>query len=110
MIQIKEHTVSKVLVFVLSFTLIVPLFVKSYHLFEDHKHEVCETPFTNHFHEFEIDCEFYDFTLNTNYFQTSASLEISKVDELYKPIFSEYHFCSDYQLLHFSLRAPPLSV
>ena len=107
MIQIKEHIVSKVLVFVLSITLIVPLFVKSYHLFEDHKHEVCETPFTNHFHEFEIDCEFYDFILKTNFYESLASIDILEVDELYKPIFSLYHFISDYQQLQFSLRGPP---
>ena len=107
MTQIKEHIGSKILVLVLSITLVIPLFVKSYHLVEDHKHEVCKTPFTKHFHEFEIDCEFYDFTLNTHFFSSLASIEIPEVDEIYKSIFSKYHFISDYQQLHFSLRGPP---
>jgi len=108
--QIKEHITSKVLVVILAVILVTPLFVKSYHLFEDHKHEVCKTPNTNHFHEYEIDCEFYDFTLNTNFFQSSASMEIPEVSELHKPILSQYHFISDYQQLQTSLRGPPLSV
>ena len=110
MLQIKEHIASKVLVTILAVILVMPLFVKSYHLFEDHKHEVCKTPFTNHFHEYEIDCEFYDFTLNTNFIQSLTSIEIPEVNELHIPILSQYHFISDYQKLHFSLRGPPLSV
>lgn len=108
--QIKEHITSKVLVVILVAILVTPLFVKSYHLFEDHKHEVCKTPFTNHFHEYEIDCEFYDFTLNTNFFQSLATLEILEVNVINKTINSQYHFISDYQQLQFSLRGPPLSV
>jgi len=109
-VQIKEHIVSKILVVVLAIVLIIPFFVKLNHVFEDHKHEVCKTPFTNHFHEYEIDCDFYNFILNTNFFQSSASIIILEVDELHKPIPSQYYFISDYQQLHFSLRGPPLSV
>lgn len=108
--RIKNHTISKAIVLLLSAILLAPVFVKLNHLFEDHEHEVCITPFTNHFHEYEIDCDFYDFNLNTNFFQSLASIEIPEVDEIYKPILSQYHFISDYQQLQISLRGPPLSV
>ncbi|MBT8394114.1 MAG: hypothetical protein KJN66_04600 [Bacteroidia bacterium] len=108
--QIKNHIISKAIVLLLSVILLAPVFVKLNHLFEDHRHEVCITPFTNHFHEYEIDCVFYDFTLNTNFLQPLASINIPEVDEFHKPIRSQYHFISDYQQLQFSLRGPPLSV
>ena len=107
--RIKDHLIGKILVLTLSITLVLPLFVKLNHLFEDHKHEVCKTPFTNHFHEYEIDCEFYEFTLNTNFYSELDSFEIIKAPEINNSINSRYHFISDYQQLSFSLRGPPLS-
>ena len=110
MVQIKEHIISKVLVVILSITLLTPLFVKLNHLFEDHKHEVCKTPYKNHFHSLELDCDYYDFRLNTNFYQSISSIEIYQDRTIDKAITSKYHFVSDYQQLHFSLRGPPLSV
>ena len=106
----KNHISGKAAVVLLSLILLAPLFVKLNHIFEDHKHEVCITPFTNHFHEYEIDCEFYDFTLNTNFLLSLTSIEIPEVDDVHKTILSQYHFISDYQQLQFSLRGPPISV
>ena len=99
MLQVKKHIASKFLVVLLTIILVAPVFVKSYHIFEDHKHEVCKTPNKTHFHEYEIDCEFYNFKLNTQ-FNLSITSDIT----------SQYYFISDYQQLQFSLRGPPLSV
>ncbi len=108
--RLKDHIISKAIVLLLSVILLAPVLVKLNHLFEDHKHEVCITPFADHYHEFEIDCEFYNFTLNTNFFLSLTTSDIPEVDETHKPILSQYHFISDFQQLQFSLRGPPLSV
>ena len=110
MLEIKEHIASKILVVLLSVVLVVPLFVKLNHIFEDHKHEVCKTPYKTHFHELEIDCEFYDFKMNTEFNCSITSVNISICKEVTQSIISQYHFISDYQQLQFSLRGPPLSV
>lgn len=110
MLQIKEHITSKVLVVLLSFVLVTPLFVKLNHLFEDHEHEICKSPFSNHFHEIEIDCEFYDFKLITEFNFSFSKPEIPVLKEITESIRSQYFFISDYQQLQFSLRGPPLSV
>ena len=110
MLQIKEHIASKVLVVLLSVVLVVPLFVKLNHIFEDHKHEVCKTPNKTHFHEYEIECEFYNFKLNTQFNLSITSVIIPVLKEKTQSITSQYYFISDYQQLQFSLRGPPLSV
>ena len=102
--------VSKVLVVLLTIVLVTPTFVKLNHIFEDHKHEVCKTPNKTHFHELEIDCEFYDFKLNTEFNYSFTSIEIPVLKGLTETIVSQYFFLSDYQQLQFSLRGPPLSV
>ncbi len=110
MLQIKEHMVSKVLVVLLTFVLVTPLFVKLNHIFEDHKHEVCKTPNKTHFHEVEIDCEFYDFKLNTEFNYSFALIDIPVFKDVTQTITSQYFFLSEYQQLQFSLRGPPLTV
>lgn len=110
MLQTKEHIASKIFVVLLTIVLVTPLFVKLNHVFEDHKHEVCKTPYTNHFHELEIGCEFYNFKLNTELNYTFSSIQIPVIKEITQSIISQYHYISDYQQLPFSSRGPPLSV
>ncbi len=110
MLQVKEHFASKILVVILTIVLVSPIFVKLNHIFEDHKHEVCKTPYSNHFHEFEIDCEFYDFRLNTEINNSYTLQCIPVITEISQSIISQYHFVSDFQKLLFSLRGPPQNV
>lgn len=108
--QLKEHIVYRIVTLFLVFTLIVPSFVKLAHAFEDHKHEVCETPQKLHFHDFEIDCEFYKFKLNpqvTYSFDFTISLNNENLTD---EITSQYYFVSDFQKLPFALRGPPCLV
>ena len=105
--RIKGHVISKIVVLILSVTLVLPLFVKLDHIFEDHKHEVCITPFTDHFHEFEINCDFHKFNTVTKYFS-----EYEYRNEEYSEIrnrdsFSKYFLLNSHRHLSFSLRAPP---
>lgn len=108
--RFKYHIFSKALVLLLSVIFLAPVFVKLNHIFEDHKHEICKTPLSNHFHEYEIDCEFYDFTFNTYFYQSLTTSELIKSNIFDKTITSQYFYISDYQKLQFSLRGPPLSV
>ena len=85
----------------------MPSFVKLAHAFENHKHEVCETPQKSHYHELDLDCEFYKFKLSNAFnfqpedFSFSIINQISQVDNLYKS------FYNNLQAKHTSLRGPP---
>ena len=105
--QTKTHIGYKSFIIVLVIALLVPSFVKFSHIFEDHKHEVCKTPQKSHYHEFDVDCEFYKFKLNPQVTTTFDNFVVLKLEENFKSIASQYHFISDYQHLSFSLRGPP---
>lgn len=107
MSKYKENMVFKSLIITIVITLLVPSFVKLAHAFENHKHEICITPQKEHFHEYDIDCEFYKFKTNPQIavvFDYPEDLLIKKISV---PIISQYQFISDYQRLSFSLRGPP---
>ena len=107
MSKYKHSMLFKGLIITLVMALIVPSFVKFAHAFENHKHEICTKPQKTHFHEFDLDCEFYKFKISPqiaitfNYNQNLDILEVTKT------IISQYQFVSDYQRLSFSLRGPP---
>ena len=103
----KEHIVFKSIIIILIITLLVPSVVKLAHVFENHKHEVCKNPQKTHFHEFDLDCEFYLFKLNPQTPFTNVYIGVKEFCDDFKPIISQYHFVSDYQHLAFSLRGPP---
>ena len=106
--QIKGHIICKFIVLTLSITLVLPLFVKLNHLLEDHKHEVCITPFANHFHEFEVDCDFDKFNTVTKYFFEYEYLNEEILEINNRDSFSNYFLLNSHRQLSFSLRAPPI--
>ncbi|AUC83645.1 hypothetical protein CW733_03880 [Lacinutrix sp. Bg11-31] len=91
----------------LLFAVVLPSVVKFAHIFENHKHEVCTNPSDSHFHEVEVDCEFYKFKLNTVFAFEAIPSEVIIVENNHKITKSQYHFISDFQRLPFSLRGPP---
>ncbi|WP_246067737.1 hypothetical protein [Changchengzhania lutea] len=106
----KEHIAFKTVTVLLILTLLVPSAVKFSHIFANHKHEVCLGEQTTHLHEFDLDCEFYKFKLNTAY-----TFEVLTVDFLSRikstePIASQYFFISKFQRLQTALRGPPALV
>ena len=101
------HIVTKSIIMLLLVTIVLPSVIKFVHIFEDHKHEVCTNQSDTHFHEVEIDCEFYKFNLNTIISFISSSSEIIIPEVNYKITTSQYLFVSDFQRLPFSLRGPP---
>lgn len=108
--QLKEHIIFKLIMLTLVFSLLVPSFVKLAHTFEDHKHEACKTPQKLHFHDFEVDCEFYKFKLNKHFLSTYIFEEPTTISIGSELLVSEYlHY--NYNLpLYKYLRGPPVLV
>lgn len=107
MSRYKESIIFRSLIITLVITLLVPSFVKLAHAFEDHKHEICITPQKEHFHEFDIDCEFYKFKTSPQIAISFDYFENLDIKTTTAKIISQYQFISDYQRLSFSLRGPP---
>ena len=107
MTKIKAHIGFKISLVVLLIALLVPSFVKLAHAFEMHKHEVCKAPQKSHYHELDLDCEFYKFKLSNalsfqpDEFSLLAINQIFEVDNFYKS------FYNNSQINKPSLRGPP---
>jgi hypothetical protein len=89
--------------------LVLPAVVKFSHLFAHHKHEVCLGENQSHFHELDMDCEFYKF--NINHYTTLINFEFIPLEVVdnQEIIDTKYLFLSTFQKLHFSLRGPPFN-
>ena len=105
-----QHIIIKPLAFLLVFAVLLPAAVKFNHVFEDHKHDVCNEHTTSHIHAIDLDCEFYKFNLNTQYFSSSEFNQISIEENFLKIDNVFYNFIKNYQQLSFSLRGPPFLV
>lgn len=107
MFKSKNHIINVLCSAILIFALLAPTYAKFSHLFQGHKHELCENPQTSHFHELDTDCEFYKFKLSTQFSISFGDISFLENKILSQKIKSQYHFISDYQRLHYSLRGPP---
>jgi len=88
-------------------TLLLPTAVKAVHMFEHHKHVVCNGSTSTHFHKVDLDCEFQKFQLKQPF--TISYLHIDLFIPLDIPVknVSKYFYIDEYQRLPFSLRGPP---
>jgi hypothetical protein len=103
-----QHIGFKLVTLILVIALLLPSLVKLHHAFQDHKHEVCINNIVEHFHELDLECEFYKFKLNTQFSVSFPSVEFVDSINNFKEIISQYHFISTYQKLHLNLRGPPV--
>lgn len=91
----------------LTAAILLPTSVKFAHIFEDHKHELCEDFNTVHIHDLDLDCEFYKFKLNTQFYSLerpidlATNTEIREKDENFQVTFIKSN------VVYLSLRAPP---
>ena len=92
---------------ILLLAILTPSFVKLAHAFENHKHEVCTNPTTTHFHEFDLDCEFYKFKLQTQTFSEFANIDIVETSEINTVSASQYKFFTSTTFSSCFLRGPP---
>lgn len=105
--HIKQHIIIKSLAIILVLAVLLPAAVKFNHIFENHKHEVCDNPQDTHFHNIDLDCEFYKFNLNTVYTITFKEISFGFTEDNHNILSSQYEFVSAFQKLPFSLRGPP---
>lgn len=99
----------KVLSLVLILSVLLPSAVKLSHVFTHHKHEVCknDSDSTTHFHELDVDCEFYKFKLNTNYYSGFYTFETVILNNYNKANSSFYLFLRTHLQDTSYLRGPP---
>lgn len=100
----------KVLAFTLALSVLLPTAVKLSHVFNHHEHEVCENDdadTSTHFHEFDLDCDFYKFKLTQNqYFLVYDYDETLKISDASESL-PYYISFNDHQHLTRYLRGPP---
>ncbi|WP_299889657.1 hypothetical protein [uncultured Lacinutrix sp.] len=110
MINNKLNIISKIVTLLLLVAIATPTAIKLAHVFEDHKHEVCNNHSTFHFHQNETECELHKFKLNNPLNFAVQNFELFSSEIPSENIVSQYHFVSNYQRLSFSLRGPPILV
>ena len=83
--------------------------LKLTHVFDHHKHNVCTEKHNTHFHEFDVDCEFYKFKITSQYCHQFQNVSFYTFQKNYKIVNSKYDFISCLQQLQISLRGPPIT-
>ena len=87
-----------------------PAVVKLVHTFENHEHEVCSSKSTEHFHEFEVDCEFSNFNLNPQ-LRVDLNIQASiNYDQYFKCTFEFSDLITSRIILISTQRGPPFLV
>jgi len=103
----KTHIIYKISVFILVFALLTPAVVKFSHVFKDHKHNVCKNSQKTHFHEFNLDCDFYSFKLSTQFSFIPQDFELLPVIENHQIAIQHYLFVTSNKNTHLFKRGPP---
>jgi len=105
--KIKDHICYKILTIALVLVILTPTAVKLTHVFQHHKHQFCIGVQKTHFHNLNVECEFYKFKVNHPLTFSTVSFEAIPFENTFIPIKSQYRFTNHYQHLHFLLRGPP---
>lgn len=106
----KAHIGFKGIILLISIALLLPSAIKFAHAFANHKHEVCEFPQSTHYHEYELDCEFYKFKLNpqinfdSDVFESPESIDLDEQTKTY------YSYLKNSHVTSFYLRGPPSKI
>ncbi len=86
---------------------LLPTSVKFAHIFEDHKHELCEDFTTTHIHDLDLDCEFYKFKLNTQFYSLEKPIDLFTNNEIREKHENFQVTFIKSNVVYLSLRAPP---
>ncbi|WP_400079892.1 hypothetical protein [Winogradskyella sp. R77965] len=88
---------------------LLPSALKLEHAFNHHTHEVCESDNESktHFHESDLDCDFYKFKLSENQFFVLSKYEIKVEFPFFNETTNYYISFNNYQQLSRFLRGPP---
>jgi len=101
--------VFRVIAIVLVLAVLLPSAVKLTHAFNHHTHEVCDSDnnTNTHFHESDLDCDFYKFKLTENQFFVVSKYEKNTDFQLSRLETDDYTSFNNYQQLTRFLRGPP---
>ena len=105
----RQHIAFRIATILIVLCLVLPIVTKFSHVFSHHKHEVCLGENQSHFHEIDMDCEFFKFKLNHQTTFSTFEFEPILVKDHQEIISSRYVFLSSFQKLHFTLRGPPIN-
>jgi len=88
---------------------LLPSAIKFAHAFNHHTHEVCEADNNSktHFHQLDIDCDFYKFKISKNQFFVLSKYTIKPNFLFSKEKLEHYISFNNYQQLSRYLRGPP---
>ena len=103
----KEHIIYKISTVILVIALLTPSFVKFFHVFEVHAHVICKNQQKTHFHELDLDCQFYKFKLKTQFSTLQQTYDLLVIEDNYQYISSCYQLISQNTFSSLSLRGPP---
>ena len=109
MLQYLHRLILKGLASILVIAVLLPTLVKVGHLFDHHEHKVCESSVTSetHFHELDVDCEFYKFKITDSFFFKPKHLESQVHNYKAKLEDSYYLYFLPHQHIISYLRGPP---
>ncbi|WP_178985207.1 hypothetical protein [Winogradskyella helgolandensis] len=90
-------------------TVLLPSAVKLNHVFSHHTHEVCENDKSSdtHFHDADIECNFYKFKLSNNLFIVFNNYELALTKTAVTQLPSYYISLKNYQHSIGFVRGPP---
>ncbi|MDN3493704.1 hypothetical protein [Winogradskyella bathintestinalis] len=102
-------TLFKLLAIILVIVVLLPSAVKFSHVFTHHTHVVCQNDSSSdtHFHESDLECDFYKFKLSKQLYIQHNTETLTSVEDNFNITDSQYQFVSDFQKLQIALRGPP---
>ncbi len=110
MIYNKQHIGYKLAAFLLVLSFVLPVAVKFTHALNHHEHEVCIGINQSHFHEVDLDCEFYKFKINHNLYVSKFNYEVNSNFLIHTSEIAYYTFLKSQRQLTSYLRGPPVTV
>lgn len=103
----QQRHIAQVIILCLTMVLLLPSVVKFSHVLSPHEHETCLDSSSTHFHEVDIDCEFYKFKLNTSFYTALNHTEITPNEFFNNSEYSYYAFVKQQKRSSRAQRGPP---
>lgn len=88
-------------------TILFPSGVSFAHVFASHEHHVCLDHGDGHYHEQNVDCEFFQFRQNQNFLSETPTFNLLVLQEVTDDYFFHYSFIPEQDLPSFLVRGPP---
>lgn len=103
----KQHISLRITTIIIVACLLLPTGIKISHVLSDHDHEVCIGKNQSHFHEIDMDCEFYKFNLSNNFYLKVVDYSIDFKIKTQTVNVKNYVYLKDHQHPSTYLRGPP---